>query len=203
MRRMKCYFATERRELKTPLSNEEVIQMAERQAAAIILIQEIGDEIKQFKKERESVKARIESELIDVSRKIRERYEFRQVDCTRIYDYPCGMVYVVRDDRDEDEIVDERKMSAEEKQRPMFPEDIEGEPKVPEDEGGDLGDPGGEPDIPDGSEKTEPVHMRKKGSPFDSYCGNDGKKALKWANVTCSECLEIGGKKEKSESEKF
>lgn len=104
----------ETRILKCLLTQDEVLQAGDDLATAL-------DNLKQLLAEKESVvktfkakEAELEANITAKQVLVRNKYDYRSVDCTNVLDYETAECYVIRTDTNE-EIV-RRAMSEDEKQ---------------------------------------------------------------------------------------
>ena len=103
--------------LKCELTEEELRTAGQDLARNLDEIEALNDSLKEVKAD---YKAQIESKEASAKvqrNKVRNKYDYRGVTCTRTEDYKAGSVIVVRDDTGS--IVTSRKMSPEERQQKM------------------------------------------------------------------------------------
>lgn len=100
--------------LKCVLTEDEVKSEGEHLAR---LIQDKAGLENDLKSVKASFKAKIEAAeagIISASNKVRDKYEYRNVDCIKHQNFSTGMMHMVRTDTDE--MFDDHKMSVREKQ---------------------------------------------------------------------------------------
>ena len=103
--------------LKCELTEEELRTAGQELARNLDEIEALNDSLKEVKAD---YKAQIESKEASAKvqrNKVRNKYDYRGVTCTRTENFKDGTVVVVRDDTDS--IVTSRKMSPEERQQKM------------------------------------------------------------------------------------
>lgn len=111
---------TTTRTLPVKLTNSEIQMYGEEQASLLIQIGKLDDQRKQI---NDAIKPR--RERVDKLAKIIDsKQEERQVDCLWVYSWETGVKRLIR--RDTQEIVESRKIEAEENQGDMFDMDDQG-----------------------------------------------------------------------------
>jgi hypothetical protein len=116
------------RSLKVVFVDKEKIQMAEQIAGDYRKLRAVEDELDSIKKRYASEIKCLEAGITSTVEKLNSGWDMRKVECEEIRDYDNGSVCVWR--RDTAEIVEERAMTAEERQGELpleKPEDIEPE----------------------------------------------------------------------------
>jgi uncharacterized protein with von Willebrand factor type A (vWA) domain len=95
--------------LKCNLTDEELLRYGSQLADAQQTIVELEEQLKEFKEEMKAKSSQAESIVTRLSNAIRQRYEYRPVECTITKNYTTKQVLVTRNDTDEQ--VDFRKMN--------------------------------------------------------------------------------------------
>jgi len=104
--------------LKVQLTNDEILSAAESLAKTLDELGSLEDDKKSLV---ESFKAKIteaEARTTQYKAKVRDKYEWRPVDCEETMDPAAGTVVVKR--LDTDEVIEERSMTYEERQGQLF-----------------------------------------------------------------------------------
>ena len=105
---------TEKRFLKCQLTKEELLQAGEDLATELDNLGQLGTEIESIKKSLKSKEAELDAKIHAKQIIVRNKYEYRQVDCDNILDYEVLECYVIRSDTGEE--INRRKMTEDEKQ---------------------------------------------------------------------------------------
>ena len=106
--------------LKVQLTNEEILLAAESLAKTLDELGALEDDKKSL---AESFKAKIteaEARTTQYKAKVRDKYEWRPVDCEEVMDSETGTVVATR--LDTKEIIEERSMTYDERQGSLFTE---------------------------------------------------------------------------------
>lgn len=111
--------------LKVLFTPPEKIEMSEQIAAAIRNLHKAQDDLATVKAQFQSKIKEHEAEITSLSERINSGWEMRSIGCREIRDYKNGSVYVFRDDTEE--IIEERAMTAEERQPTLPFKEKEGE----------------------------------------------------------------------------
>lgn len=109
---------TTREFLKYVFIESEKKELAEKMALRISQITEAEGNLKSASTQIKSEIAKLEAELIQAAEKFRSGFEMRKIDCRIERDYRIGCVWIWR--MDTGELVRERAMSAEERQKNLF-----------------------------------------------------------------------------------
>lgn len=109
---------TIKRELKCYLTEGETVEIAKRAAVIVEKIEDLESEKKMVAKQFANDIANEQEELFDLSRKVRNGFEMRLVNCSIVSDYDRKEVVIFRSDTYEP--IETRKMTAEELQQPLF-----------------------------------------------------------------------------------
>jgi len=100
--------------LKCELTQEEVLAAGDALATAIDNVHKLQDEKESVVKSIKAREAVLEAEITKQQLLVRNKYDFRHVDCNNILDYEALECYVIRLDTKVE--VSHRKMTEEEKQ---------------------------------------------------------------------------------------
>lgn len=100
--------------LKCMLTDEQVKQSAEEMARAYDDLKAMEEEEKSVKEQFKSRRSEIETRIGFNQRRVRDKYEHRQVECERKTDYKMDEVTTLRIDTNE--IIERRPLTPEEKQ---------------------------------------------------------------------------------------
>ena len=154
--------------LKVLFTPTEKIEISEQIANAIRNLKKAQDDLASVAAQFKSEIKRHEAEITSLAEKVNSGWEMRSVVCREIKDYNTGSVYVFRDDTEE--LIEERAMTAEERQKPLPFKETESPatdetaslPGLPEtvSEGGLPSDPKAPLDLP---EDNNPFYLGKKG----------------------------------------
>jgi len=100
--------------LKVSFTPPEKIEMSEQIASAIRNLKKVQDDLATVKAQFQSKIKEHEAEIASLSERINSGWEMRNVGCREVRDFNTGSVYVFRDDTEE--LIEERAMTAEERQ---------------------------------------------------------------------------------------
>jgi hypothetical protein len=101
---------TESRQLKVNLSKDEIFDAGAKAADAQQKIMELDDELTTFKEQHKGKVAMAEADLNRNSTLVRQKYDFRKVECEIISNHTEKTIQVYR--RDTDEQIENRPMTA-------------------------------------------------------------------------------------------
>lgn len=107
-----------KRYLKYVFTEEEKKLMGSDLAQKFAIHTEAEGRLKSVSTQIKSEISTIESQMASISEKIRSGYEYRDIECDVEMDYDRGRVVVIR--MDTGEIVEDRAMSVDERQKPLF-----------------------------------------------------------------------------------
>jgi len=107
----------ESRMIRCQLSQKELLEYGEQLSEAIDNLQNTEAEEKQVAKEYKAKKAAFESDVSKLSTLLRAKHEMRSIDCEIRHDYVNAKIFVCRTDTEE--VIEEREMRDDERQRHM------------------------------------------------------------------------------------
>ena len=113
----------ETKTLRVKLTTEEIVQAGDDLADVIGDAVALEDELEGLKKHFKGRLTEIENKITQQRTKVHDKWEYRKVDCVEIKNNTTGQVVSIR--MDTDEIIDERKMTADERQGHLWDEDDE------------------------------------------------------------------------------
>jgi len=102
------------RHLKVPLSQKEIIEMADNLAQSLEDIDSLETELESIKSQFKSKLKELEGKSDGYRTKVRNKYEIRKVDCVEVLNNTAGTALEVR--MDTGEIINERILTADERQ---------------------------------------------------------------------------------------
>ena len=109
--------------LKVKLTEQEVADAADRMADGFDQVGKVEEEAKQMADSYKAKLKELEGQLSKNQLLVRNKYDFRQVDCEEKSDYKVGKITITR--LDTKETVEDRVMNADEQQMTFFEEDNE------------------------------------------------------------------------------
>lgn len=118
--------------LRVVLTPDQVADRADRAAQLLEDRDHKKEELKAHTKHANGEIDRIEAEMRQFSNEVRTRSTYRDVECTRVYDWGVGRVREIRGDTGE--VISDREMTEREKQMGLFDD------KKPPEGGGTLDD---------------------------------------------------------------
>lgn len=110
---------TEARELRCPLSDSELQERGEQMAEKLAEIDKLEASFELVRKQHNAQVKEIEGDLHAVAIEVREKSEFRQVECVTRIDLEAKVVEVIREDTGE--IIKSRAATKDELQGKLFP----------------------------------------------------------------------------------
>lgn len=109
---------TIKKELRCYLTETETVGYAKKAAVLVERIEDQENEKKMTAKQYAAEISALQDELFGLSRKVRNGYEVRSVDCEIVSDFESKQVAIIRTDTGEP--IESRKMTAKELQQPLF-----------------------------------------------------------------------------------
>jgi len=109
---------TNTRTLKCKLSDEDLLKTGTDLARSLDEIAELEDELESIKASFKGKLTALEAKATSLKNIVRDKCDYRKVDCEQVYDNALGFVTETR--LDTGEIIEQRKMTAEERQGTMF-----------------------------------------------------------------------------------
>jgi hypothetical protein len=109
---------TIKKELRCYLTETETVGYAKQAAVLVERIEDQENEKKMTAKQYAAEISALQDELFGLSRKVRNGFEVRSVDCEIVRDYESKQIVIVRTDTGEP--VESRKMTPAELQKPLF-----------------------------------------------------------------------------------
>ena len=114
----------ETKTLRVKLTTDEIIQAGDDLADALGASTALEDELEGLKKHFKGRLTELENKITQHRTKVHDKWEYRKVDCVEVKNNTTGQVVSVR--MDTDEIIDERKMTADERQGHLWDDEGEG-----------------------------------------------------------------------------
>jgi hypothetical protein len=146
--------------LKVSFSPPEKIEMSEQIANAIRNLKKAQDDLASVAAQFKSEIKKFEGEIASLAEKVNSGWEMRNIPCREVKDFSVGAVLVFRDDTQE--LIEERAMTAEERQPELPLKEKEPEPPAT-----DLGEDRAVPGQPDLSSQPEaPLDLPEDTNPF-------------------------------------
>lgn len=146
--------------LKVLFTPPEKIEMSEQIASAIRDLKKSQDDLATVKAQFQSKIKEHEAEIANLCERINSGWEMRSIGCREVKDYTNFSVYVFRDDTEE--MIEERAMTAGERQPELPFKEPEPEPPAT-----NLGEDGAVPSQPDLSSQPEaPLNLPEDTNPF-------------------------------------
>lgn len=146
--------------LKVLFTPPEKIEMSEQIASAIRDLKKSQDDLATVKAQFQSKIKEHEAEIANLCERINSGWEMRSVECREVRDYNTGSVYVFRDDTEE--VIEERAMTAGERQPELPFKEPEPEPPAT-----NLGGEKPVPGQPDETPQPEaPLGLPEDTNPF-------------------------------------
>jgi len=144
--------------MKVSFSPAEKIEMSEQIANAIRNLKKAQDDLASVAAQYKSEMKRFEAEITSLAEKVNSGWEMRSVECREIRDYNTGSIYIFRDDTEE--VIEERAMTAAERQPELPFKEKEPEPRPTVAEGqADAQSEASEKPLTDLPEDTNPFYL--------------------------------------------
>jgi hypothetical protein len=109
-----------KRTLKCVLTNQERVELANRQSQAIEELASQKEELDTIKAQYKAKITALEGEVAGSARIINAGYQMKNVDCRVYRDFNRRVVMIFRQDTDPEEMVEQRAMTTDELQRKLF-----------------------------------------------------------------------------------